>query len=392
MMEEEIRDAGTPERRMVVGVSGSYGGLNVGDEAILACTTAEIRRVLPGAEVVVFSKNPAHTQVNHAVDRVLDAGRITRDEVIAEVGRLDLFLLGGGGLLFDVDAHVYLRELRAAVDLGVPALTWAIGAGPLETDDARRAVAAGLNRLPVITVREQRAKRLLEEVGVTRPIVVTADPALLLAPAPFTDEMLAREGVTRNRHLVGISVREPGGAAPGLKEFDYQGMIGHAADFLVNRTDADVLFIPMERSDRRHAHGVISRMAQPERAFVLRGEYRPAEILGLMQHLDMAVGMRLHFLIFAALARVPFVPLPYAAKVAGFLEDLDMPARTLTEEHTGRLLAHIDHSWDHRHSLREGLDRRVPGLQRRARQTSEIALQVLRTPGTAGEPTPLVAA
>lgn len=43
------------------------------------------------------------------------------------------------------------------------------------------------------------AKRLLEEIGVKRDVIVTADPALLLEPQSFTVEMLEREGVTSER-------------------------------------------------------------------------------------------------------------------------------------------------------------------------------------------------
>jgi polysaccharide pyruvyl transferase WcaK-like protein len=120
-------------------------------------------------------------------------------------------------------------------------------------------------------------------------------------------------------------------------------------------------------------------MAQPERAFVLKGDYGPRQILGLMEHLGMVVGMRLHFLIFAAIARIPFVALPYAGKVAGFLQDLGLPARVLQEQHAGPLLALIDRLWDHRASFREALDRNMPSLEERARGTARTIARFLET-------------
>ncbi len=90
---------------------------------------------------------------------------------------------------------------------------------------------------------------------------------------------------------------------------------------MVDRLDANLVFVPMEprRHDAQHSHAVISQMAHAHRATVLKGEYASGQLLSLFRHLDFAVGMRLHFLIFAALNRVPFVALPYANKVAGFL-------------------------------------------------------------------------
>jgi polysaccharide pyruvyl transferase WcaK-like protein len=300
-----------------------------------------------------------------------------RDEAVAEVRKLDLLVLGGGGILYDKEAAVYLREVQLAQELGVKTATFAISAGPLEMIETRRAVASTLNKMDTLTVRESRAKRLLEEIGVRHDMQVTADPALLLSPEPFTREMLEAEGIRTDRHLVGISVREPGPAAPDLKELEYHALIANAADFIADRLDAELLFVPMERGDIRHSHAVIARMAHAERAWVLKGEYDPGQILGLMEHLDMVVGMRLHLLMFSAIARVPFVPLPYAGKVAGFLEALGLPATILHEEHVGPLLASIDRSWDWRHRLKETLDQRMPALQERARETASIVTRLL---------------
>lgn len=122
-------------------------------------------------------------------------------------------------------------------------------------------------------------------------------------------------------------------------------------------------------------------MAEAERASVLKGEYGPEQILGLMQHLAMVVAMRLHCLIFASVARVPFIPLPYSDKVGGFLADVGLPARTLEEVHAGPLLASIDRCWDERRQVCETLDAHVPALQERARETVRIALGALE-----GEP------
>jgi polysaccharide pyruvyl transferase WcaK-like protein len=74
----------------------------------------------------------------------------------------------------------------------------------------------------------------------------------------------------------------------------------------------------------QHSHGVVAHMRFPERAEILRRRYSPRQILDLMGRFDFAVGMRLHFLIFAALRGTPFSPLPYASKVTGLVEDLEM--------------------------------------------------------------------
>ena len=234
-----------------------------------------------------------------------------------------------------------------------------------------------LNRTKIVTVRELNDKRLLEEIGVERDIVVTADPALLLEPEPFDEELLKEEGITTDRHLIGISVREPGSAARNLEESEYHKLLANAADFLADRYEADVVFIPMERADLRESHKVAGEVAYPERCFVLKGSYGPRQLLGLMNHLEIAVGMRLHFLIFAALARVPLLALPYASKVSGFLEALELPSpEALQQEHAGLLIAAIDRLWEQRDEQRRQLNERLPRLQEQAARSLKICLEI----------------
>ena len=360
-----------------VGVSGSYGGLNVGDEAILTCIVNELGRSVPEVDVAVFSRNPEHTEMHHDVEKGIAVREATREEVVPEIERLDLLLLGGGGILYDEEVHNYLREVRVAQERGIPTMAYAIGAGPLRGREDRFAVRDALNAMEAVTVRDTDVKRLLEDVGVTKPIEVTADPALLLTPTPISEEMLAREGVVKERPLVGMSVREPGAAAPGLERSPYHMTLASAADFIVSRFDADVVFVPMERADIGHAHRVMAEMAEPARASVLTARYSPRQVLGLMDHFEMAVGMRLHFLLFAALAAVPLLALPYASKVTGLLEALELPAPSKLQEHAGPLLAALDLLWDTRDTMRTELRQRVPALQEQARQTSLIAVRLL---------------
>jgi polysaccharide pyruvyl transferase WcaK-like protein len=119
-------------------------------------------------------------------------------------------------------------------------------------------------------------------------------------------------------------------------------------------------------------------MLRAQRATVLKGEYSAAEVLAMMGRFQFAVGMRLHFLIFAALRGTPFVALPYAGKVSGFLEDLKLPAPPLNLVNPGRLIAHLDESWDKRRSLRAHLQKSVPPLQERSRETIRIAVKLLK--------------
>jgi polysaccharide pyruvyl transferase CsaB len=360
-----------------IGISGSYGGLNLGDEAILQSIMAQLRAAVP-SEITVFSRDAKDTAARHKVEKSIPVRDLSRDEVRPEVAELDLLILGGGGILYDEAAAIYLREVELAQEHSVPVLVYAVSAGPLHDAAARTLVRDTLSRVDAVTVRERRAQQLLEEVGV-RDIEVTADPAFLLEPEPLPEEALQREGLNKNRRLIGFSVREPGSAAPDIDETHYHALLANAADYMVDRLDADLVFVPMEprQKDTQHCHAVVSKMAHAHQATVLKGEYTSGQLLSLISHFDFAVGMRLHFLIFAALNRVPFVALPYSSKVAGFLEDLEIAMPPLKQVNAGQLIAYIDRWWDLRRNLQARLEKSVPEIQTRARRTNEIALQIL---------------
>lgn len=361
-----------------VGISGSYGGLNLGDEAILQGIITQLRDSLQ-VEITVFSRDPEDTLARHRVDRALPVRKMSRTEVLPEVQRLDLLVLGGGGILFDAEASIYLREVMLAHENGVPVMVYAIGAGPLNDPQARKLVRDGLNRAAAITVRDRGALHLLEEVGVEREILLTGDPALLLKPEPLSDGTLEREDLMGERRLIGMSVREPGKAAPDISEDRYHALLSNAADFMVDRFEADIVLVPMERQvrDVQHSHAVVAGMLRASRAKVLKGRYTSGQVLSLLQKFEFAVGMRLHFLIFAALAGVPFIALPYAAKVHGFLEELEIEFPPLDLVNEGRLIAHIDHYWDRRRSIQKRIDRKLPELRSRALKNNEILVDLL---------------
>ena len=361
-----------------IGLLGSYGGLNVGDEAILTSVLDALRAAAPCAEVALFSRDAAHTRHAHQVDGVIDARRGSCDAVSDEIAKLDLLVLGGGGLLYDGEATEYLRHVRTAHRNGVPTVAYAVGVGPLTTPEDRRAVRDVVSAMTRVTVRDEHSKRVLEEVGVERSVQVMADPSLLLTPVPVAADTLVREGVDPSGRLIAMSVREPGRAAPDLAVDVYHSTLAAVADFAVHRYDGQVVFIPMERGDVGQSHAVVARMVAAERARVLHGSYGPRELLGLMEHVDHAVGLRLHFLIFAAISGVPCLPLSYAAKVAELARAIGIPTPgSLDRDAVGPLLATLDRLWDERQEHGRRVQCRIEKLKPRAAGTLQYVLELL---------------
>jgi len=103
-------------------------------------------------------------------------------------------LLGGGGILYDADARLYLREVLVAKEHGVPVMLYAVGAAAEGSDGAGRG-ARSLEGVAAITGARKERAAVLEEAGVHHDVVVTADPALLLKPESLPRNALKFEGL-----------------------------------------------------------------------------------------------------------------------------------------------------------------------------------------------------
>jgi polysaccharide pyruvyl transferase CsaB len=360
-----------------VGISGSYGGLNLGDEAILQSIITSLQNSLP-VKITVFSRDAADTLSRHSVYKVIPVRTCARTEIVPVIENLDLFVLGGGGILFDGEARIFLREVQLALEKNVPVLIYSIGVGPLTNPHDQQVVRDCLNRVTAVTVREKDDKQLLEDIGINRPVIVTADPSFLLQPGTLPEGIAEGEHLTGERLVIGMSVREPGPAAPGLDESSYHALLANAADFMIDRLNASIVFVPMERpGDLQHSHAIMSKMLFPEHSWVLKGEYSSSQVLSLMKYFDFALGMRLHFLIFAAMQGIPFVALPYAVKVSGMLAQLNIATPPLHRINAGRLIAYIDKYWDNREQNKTSASSKLAGLREKARIPNKIAVEIL---------------
>ena len=364
-----------------IGISGSYGGMNLGDEAILEGILGQLRATIPADDHRLLPEPRGHARQTQGRARHLHARSLTRREMIPEIEQLDLFILGGGGILYDRDAEEYLREVSIAHELERARHPLRDQRGPPHDAGVQASRAERAERLaaarssPCATGWAIGSSRTW---GSRKRSTSPPTPRSFSSRKSCSVDALKAEGVEFDRHLVGFSVREPGPAAPDIRPEEYYALLANAADFVVERYDANVLFVPMEKTDVQHSHAVVAHMQNAERAEILRRRYSPRQILDLMGHFEFAVGMRLHFLIFAALRGTPFAALPYASKVTGLLEDLEMPTPPLGSIGIGQLIARIDRSWDTRAEIRSKLDERVPALRARAQQTNELLLGLLR--------------
>lgn len=357
-------------------ISGYYGFHNIGDEAILHAMLQALRVAVPGLKVTVLSKDPVYTARQFGVHSVL---RDNIGQVWRALKSADLLISGGGGLLQDVTGPksiiYYLSVAAMARSLGKPVFFYAQGIGPIHTALGRKLVRVVTNRVNAVTVRDTDSKEELTALGVTRPPVeITADPVLGLDPFQVNiargKEILSSLGL-EGGPIAGISVR------PWKNAKNYLAVLARAADDLAD-SGWQVLLVPMHHPvDLDCCREVTARMSGP--AFLLDRRIDYMDTLALTANLDLAIGMRLHFLIFSSLFGVPLVGIPYDPKVNCFLQSIGLPsglnAEQLDYTELSKRLAQV---LGQREELSFQLKERVASLRKEALKNAELVAELLR--------------
>lgn len=358
-------------------ISGYYGFHNSGDEAILYAMLMALGEAVPGLEVTVFSKDPAYTA------REFNVCSISRDNpllVFNTIKQSDLLISGGGGLLQDITGPksiiYYLGVVAMARLLGKPVFFYAQGIGPINTALGKALTGLIANHVNAITVRDPDSRDELKALGVTRPeLTVTADPVLGLAPSVIDvkkgRKILSLLGVD-GRPVVGVSVRP----WKGLE--GYKRAIAKVADDLAGE-GWQVLLIPMHSpGDLETCREVAALMGGRAILFDRHTDYM--SLLAVTAGLDLAIGMRLHFLIFSVLSGVPVVGVPYDPKVNSFLQSAGLYLGLSAERlEYGELSTRVKQIAGNRQKISAGLKERTSVLRKEALKNASLVAELLRS-------------
>lgn len=304
---------------MRVTVSGYYGFGNTGDEAIALAITRELKR--RGAVPLLLSNTPAETARTYGCE---SAARMNPAALLGALARSQVVLSGGGGLLQDKTSArtltYYLGVIRLARLLGKRVVVFNQSVGPLSEAGGRR-VAAALKGVRVM-VRDRGSLETLRALGLEGEL--GGDPALLLSPTP---------GLLRDPERVILAPRgDVTEATARLKtvadRLRAEGCRVTALSFMPDQDDAAA-----------HSLGADEVLSTRD----------PQAALDAIASASFVIGVRLHAVILAAAARVPFAGVAYDPKVQGFCTDAAAPTHPTAldpEALTRQALARTAPDWE----------------------------------------------
>jgi len=363
-------------------ISGYYGFDNTGDEAILKSMVGAFKEKIAQVKITVLSHNPLQTSQTYQVEAI---NRLRLISIICCLRNVNLFISGGGGLLQDSTGKgwsilYYLGLILAAKIVKVPVMIYAQGIGPVNKQINKKLMKWILNKVDLITVRDNSSKELLENLGVVKPsIYVNSDPVFLLKRRninyiidsyPYIQELIN----SANRPLIGVSVREYRSNGPDLKK-----IFAQAADYLIENYKAKIIFLPFKFDEDVHISEEILSLMKNQ-ADVLKIKLESEELLSLLSRLSLMVGVRLHSIIFSSMANIPFIAFSYDPKVKYFVEDLGL-SELLLEINKDISLKNfqkkIEYVRENNDKIKDILLKKVNNLEEKALANNELVFKFL---------------
>ena len=307
-------------KRDGVMICGAYGKGNAGDDAILKVIIRQMQQIDRDLPLYVLSRKPRETAARYRIGAIhtfdfLRFFRFTRHTA--------LYLSGGGSLMQDVTSSrslwYYLFSMAAAKKRGNRVIMYGCGVGPVRKKANRTMARRVIDRCAdTVTVRESDSMEELKAMGITRPrIVVTADPATLLDPAPAerVDSFLRDVGLEPGKRFAVLALRPWNGLEERFSA------ITETAAYLQKTYGLSTVFLAMEKQ-RDLPLCLRAAQAAGEGALALAAPEDSATVIGIFRRAELVLSLRLHALIFASGVGTPMVGISYDPKVTGFLRYL----------------------------------------------------------------------
>ena len=393
------------------------GNFNLGDEAVIASFLGNIRSLDKGTEVIVFSCDPEKTQKMHGIKSIrLEMSPfsllINLPKIIKEFKKMDILVWGSGNLITDASSQLYtlfhLFKIFLAKLMKKKVAVYAIGVSQVKSRFTKFIVRRILSKADLITLRDEESKTILINLGIKNKMYSAVDPAFDLKPAEKKKavKIIKSYGIDEKKPMIAfvprrVFHRKQGSIIPvkyrvkfglidkknKLKFKKLEKTLAMAADYITEKLDANIIFIPMQmheeqqQQDEKVSDEIISKMRHKENAFVINSyNHKVHELKAVYGLMDLVVGIRFHAVILGAGMGVPVVSLPYSEKGERLtkrlgLEKYSVPVKKVEYK---SLVEKIEKALSDKSSIKRSLKEKTEIFQEKAKFNLKLVYDMLR--------------
>ncbi len=365
---------------------GYYGYGNLGDESLLQTIIASLRKEDSGVKITVLSKTPQLTARTYSVHSI---GRYNLWQIASAFRHGKVLVAGGGSLLqnstSDRSLFYYRSVMERAKEAGMKLMLYAGGIGPVSGEQSREQVRKLLEKADVISLREEMSFRDMTTMGVKNPrAYVSADPAFCIEPAPQerVAYLLSGKSMDTEQHrYFAVSVREWSRSDPAFEE-----KLARICLYIIKKHGYYPVFVSMQQSKDTD----ISDRIRSKILAALEGEALPAmplidhvsasELIGILGKTEFVIGMRLHALIYGAVAGIPLIGLSYDPKVTAVMDVLGEQPPVYVEELDEDAVCRLaDEAVAEKDALTASMKEKVAQMRKRCQKDAENAIGLLQS-------------
>lgn len=322
-------------------VIGSFGCGNKGDDAILD----GLRNVLEGRCKLIPTSGTyggidalfqSHTEymplrLNEGFSvRVLFSAVQFLLRYSFKLPHADAVIIGGGSLIHDLTPYnlpFYFLLQKIAGFRKVPVYYIGVGAGPLRSQKAKKKLKRYLNKSSGVLVRDPVDYRLLQSIGV-KHMVLSADTAFAGQTGGCDVRgILGENGMAPHDYIVVTACQWFESANFWHRErMDFEQKTVHLKKSIENIhrvTNKKIVFLPTVMHDFTLGEKLKGYIAS-DWFVLLSDHYNCREMAAIIENSYFVYGMRMHSIIFAVRAGVPFIAVIYDEKVRHLAKRIGM--------------------------------------------------------------------
>jgi polysaccharide pyruvyl transferase WcaK-like protein len=252
-----------------------------------------------------------------------------------------------------------------------------------------------LNKVDLITVREEITLNILKNFGITKPpIYLTADSAFLLLPTSKEKvyEILSSYGVDHEEQIIGLSVSRSISMlqynSKSRTDFShYKDVIIQIIDYLTDKLDTRIILIPhvtgpgIMNDDRIIGAEIYQCLKNKKKVVLISEDLTPAELKGIIGRCNLFIGSRMHANIASISMKVPTVAIGYSHKTEGIMKAAgqeaficDFGKLTSTD-----IIAKIEKAWVNRERIAKELEQNIQILEEKANYNAILVKELLHS-------------
>ncbi len=379
-------------------ISGWYGERNLGDEAQLAAAIYLIKKLEPDIEITVFSDNPKATSLEHGVKSIQRRGIKSFFKRLKEIYRADLFILGGGTLLFDSglggNQIIWLNNVIMSKLIGTPVMYFNGGVGLIYNSMTKYYMRNVCSKIDLITLRDKESENKLRALGIKNDVYIGADSVFTLH---------SRFNLEHHSNTIGINLRhwtyKEEYMSKKNKKFSEEFGGSHSSFTGFKRTISDVIdqikkerkivLFPLSFLKKGGDYDVgvledIINITGPQNTEIINKECTYHDLIKRMGSFDFIIGMRLHSLVFAAILNIPMIAISYDPKVDAFMKliDQDEYIIKMADFKKDVLLKKIEKLMKNKAKIRNKLKNKIPTISEKSAGSAKLMHKLLNNKPT----------